>query len=300
MKKWKRDIGLWSCVFLFALGNLFFGSQSDPEEKVAIVCFLEGKAWLLETEGKKRSEIGLFDWIKAGAIIETDSKARVILAFSTGDRYELKGKTRATVGQKGFTSHTGSLKKLSSVAVMPQIASISKESRPGGRLGGIRLRGTKRVISGLYPNEGATVFADQAALTFEPIEGVKRYRVEIEDEWGNNIFSVETASSKVVASPGVLKPGANYYWQVRTLEKSKTSIYGEAVFATITEENARTRNAFRAQAYKSKDVGNLLLLAKMDLALGLQKESCETLKAALALYPDNAEIKKAMSQIDCK
>jgi len=300
MKNWKGNIGLMVCVFLFVLGNLFSGSLSEPEGKVVIVCFLEGKAWVSESGEKERSEINLFDWIKKEAIIETNSKARVILAFSTGDRYELKGKTKATVGQKGFSSHTGSLKKLSSVAVMPQIASISKESRPGSRLGGIRLRGTKRVISRLYPSKGATMLADQAVLTFETIEGVERYRIEIEDEWGNNIFSVETGSPNVVASPGVLNPGANYYWQVRTLEKDKPSIYGEAVFATVTEENARIRNDFKSQIDQSKDVANLLLLAQMDIALGLQKEACETLKAALALFPDNSEIKKAMAQIGCK
>jgi len=54
MKNWKGNIGLMACVFLFVLGNLFSGSQSDPEEKVVIVCFLEGKAWNLEPEEKER------------------------------------------------------------------------------------------------------------------------------------------------------------------------------------------------------------------------------------------------------
>ncbi len=63
------------------------------------------------------------------------------------------------------------------------------------------------------------MFADRAALTFKPIEGVERYRVEIEDEWGNNIFSVETGSPNVVTSSGVLKPGANYYWQALAIRE---------------------------------------------------------------------------------
>lgn len=300
MKNWKRNIGLTILSFLFVLVNLFSGVSSDSDEKVAIVCFLEGKACILETEGKKRSGINLFDWLKIGAIIETEKEAKLVIAFSTGDRYELKGKTKATVGEKGFTSHTGSVKRLTSVPVMAQIVSISKEARPGSRLGGIRLRGPKRSITGLYPSKGAKVLTDQAILTFEPIDGVERYRVEIEDEWGNNIFSVETGSANVVAFPGVLKPGANYYWQVRTLDKDTPSIFGEAIFVTVTEENARIRNSFKSQINKSKDVANLLLLAQMDIALGLWREACKTLKAALALFPDNAEIKKAMSQIDCK
>jgi hypothetical protein len=300
MKKRGRYLGLTVFILLLALGNFSLGISSDSDEKVAIVCFLEGKAWLLEPGEKERSEIGLFDWIIIGAVIKTDSEAKLVLAFSNGDRFELGEKTQVTVGQNKFTSQIGSIKKLKPVPVMPQIASISKESRPGSRLSGIRLRGAKRVISGLYPSEGATVLVDKAMITFQPLEGVEKYRIEIEDEWGNNVFSVETISPRVTISPGIIKPAANYYWQVRTLEKDKPSTVSYAAFATVSEDHARIRNAFKAQVEKSKDVANLLLLAQMEMALGLRKETCETLEAALALFPDSAEIKKAMSQIECK
>jgi len=300
MKDGKKIGQLMAFIFLFIMGNLFLGASSEPKGKVAIVCFLEGKAWVSEPGEQERSGIDLFDWIKIGAVVETGSKAKMVLAFSTGERYEIGEKTKTTVGQKGFTSHTGSVKKLSSVPIMPQIASISQESRPGTRLGGIRLRGPKKFVSGLYPSKGATMFADEAVLTFEPIEGAERYRIEIEDEWGNNIFSVETSSHKVVASPGVLKPGANYYWQVRTLEKDKPSTVSDAVFSTVSEENARKRSEFKAQAYQSKDVSSLLLLVQMDMAIGLRKEACETLKSALTLFPRNSEIKNAIAKFDCK
>jgi hypothetical protein len=299
MKK-QRNLGLIVFIFLFILGNVSFGMPSYSDEKVAIVCFLEGNAGILESNGKKQRKIDLFDWIEIGAILETDSETRLVLAFANGGRYEIGEKTKVTVGREELTSKTGSIKKLDPVLVMPQIVSISKDSRPGSRLGGIRLRGSKRIISGLYPNEGAKLLADKAVITFDSIEGVERYRIEIEDEWGNNIFSVVTISPRVEISPGIIKPGANYYWQVRTLEKNRPSTVAYAAFATVSEENDRIRNYFKAQVEKSKDVANLLLLAQMDLTLGLRKEACETLKAALALLPDNLEIKKALSRIDCK
>jgi hypothetical protein len=300
MKDGKKIGQLIAFILLFIMVNIFSGAPSGSDEKVAIVCFLEGKAWVLYSGDKERSEIDLFDWIKTGAIVETEKEAKLVLAFSTGDRYELKGKTKATVGEKGFTSHTGSVKTLTPVPVMPQIASISRESIPGSRLSGIRLRDSKRVISGLYPSEGATVLVDKAMITFEPLEGVEKYRVEIEDEWGNNVFSVETISPRVDISLGIVKPGANYYWQVRTLEKDRPSTVSYAAFATVSEEHARIRNAFKVHVEKSKDVANLLLLAQMEMALRLRKEACETLKTALSLFQDNKEIRKAMSQIDCK
>ena len=300
MERRERKIGLIVFIILSILANFSLGMSSDLDEKVAIVCFLEGKAWIVEPGQKERSEIYLFDWIETGALIETEREAKLILAFSSGDRYEIGEKSKITIGQNEFTSKTGSIKELKPVPVMPQIASISLESRPGSRMGGIRLRGSKRAISGLYPSEGETVLADDAILTFEPLEGVEKYRIEIEDEWGNNIFSLETGSPKIFASPGVLKPGANYYWEVRTLEKDKPSTVSYAAFATVSEEYALTRNAFKAQAYQTKDGPDLLLLAQLEMALGLRKEACETLEIALGLFPDNLEIKNAIAKFDCK
>lgn len=300
MKKWGRNMGLVAIIFLFILGCLSPGYSSDTEEKVAIVCFSEGKAWLTEPGERERSEINLFDWIKIGTVIQTELEAKVVIAFSTGDRYELRGKTKATVGQEGFISSSGMVKKLESVPVMPKIAAISREARPGSRLGGIRLRGPKGSISKFYPSKGTTLLAEEAVFTFEPIYGVKKYKVEIKDEWGNKIFSAETGSTKIATYPSVLKSGANYSWKVWALEKREPSILSEAVFSTVSEENTRARNAFKEQAYQSKDGIKLLLLAQLDMALGLWKEACETLNDALALFPDNEEIKSAMFQIGCK
>ena len=94
MKKWKRNVGLVAFIVLFILGNFSLGISSDSDEKVAIVCFLEGKAWILEPGEKERGKIDLFDWIKIGAIVETDIEAKLVLAFSSGDRYELGEKTK--------------------------------------------------------------------------------------------------------------------------------------------------------------------------------------------------------------
>jgi hypothetical protein len=295
-----KVFGFSVLIALAAFGNLFPGQALGSDGKTAIICFLEGKAWKWERGEKDRQAVRLFDWIEVGSIIETDPGARLILAFSNGDRYELGKSTRVTIGQAEFTSRNGTINKLAAVPVMPQIVSFARESKPGTRLGGIRLRTLKRTISGLYPNEGEAVLADNAVLVFEPLEGVGKYRVEIEDEAGNNIFSVETTTPRTVIPPGVIKPGANYYWQVRTLEKDKLSTVSYAAFATVSDEQARVRNAFKAQVAQSKDAANLLLLAQMEMALGLRREACETLQEALALFPDNAEIKNAMAQIGCK
>lgn len=300
MKNKIKCIMFISFLLLFISVNLSLEVMSDSKDKVAIVCFLEGEAWIFESTGKNPRKIELYDWINIGATLKTNLETKVILAFSTGDRYELGGKAKAIVTQRMMKSLTGSVKKLDPVPVLPQIVSISQKSSPGTKLGGIRLRSSKRYISGLYPSSGATILADEAIIYFEALEGVEKYRVEIEDEQGNNILSVETASNEVVVSPGVVKPGANYYWQVRTVEKTKPYAVSYAAFATISEENALIRNAFKRKVYQSKDGANHLLLAHLDMALGLKREACITLKKALALYPENKEIINILSKTGCK
>jgi hypothetical protein len=287
-------------VLLCIPGNLLGNVDFSSEEEVAIVCFLEGKAWLYAQGEIERHEIVLFQWIESGVIVETGENAKVILAFANGDRYEVGEASKVQIGVNDFKSRDGSIKKLKPAPIMPRIAAITQESKPGNRLGGIRLRGPKKEISGLYPNEGAAALADQAVLTFLPLEGINKYKVKIEDEKGDELFSVETASPEVVVSKGILRPGAVYYWQVRALAKDMPSAVSYATFSTVSEENALLRNSFKAQAFESGDGTDLLLLAQLETTLGLIREACETLREALALFPDNEKIKKAMSDIGCK
>jgi len=300
MKDIQRKVLVISAFFLFVSGILLSAFPPDTKTKVAIVCFLEGKAWQLESGGKERKEIALFDWLSSGTEVETAPEAKVILALVTGDRYELGGKTKGTITKNGFVSQTGSAKKLSSVPIMPQIASISQELRPGSRMVGIRLRGAKKIISNLYPGENASSLADETALSFLPVEGIEKYRVVVEDEWGNIVLSVETSSPQVIVSPGILKPGQNYYWQVQTLDKNMPSAVSYEAFSTVKEEKSKILKALRTQTAQSKDGLSLLLLAQMELALGLRKEACSTLKEAQSYFPDNEEIKKVLSKAQCR
>lgn len=291
----------WKALWLVILsGIIVLNLFPARDERAAIVCFLEGKARVLDTGAKLDRELQLFDWLKPGAVIETADEARMVVAFAKGDRYELKGKVKATLTANGFASASGTLAKLASVPVMSQVIALAAESKPGSQLSGIRLRGSKPQPADLYPAEGAAVLADGAALSFAPVEGVEKYRVELEDAWGNKLLSVETSSAGVIISPGILRPGASYYWSVRTLEKIRLSKVADAEFVTLSEDQAKLRNAFKVQVLQSKDAAELLFLAQLDSVLNLRKEACATLREAQALFPQNVEIKKALDRMICK
>jgi hypothetical protein len=294
---YRGRVVIFAIVMVGVLGLRMF---PGADERAAIVCFLEGKATISGPGAKESRDILLFDWLKPGVVLESDESALVVVAFSNGERYELRGKAKATVNPKGFSSVSGTITKIASAPVMPQIASLAGEAKPGSRLSGIRLRGAKREITDLYPGEGSAALADEAVLSFIPVAGVMKYRVEIEDEWGNNVFSVGTNSSEVVISPGVLKPGANYYWSVRTVETTRPSTVSDAVFVTLAADQARLRNTAREQALRNKDAAQLLLLSQLEIALGLRRESCATLKEALAFSPQNDGIIKALARLNCK
>jgi len=296
----KINLGRAALSLAIVFGAIVLTSFPVTDERIAIVCFLEGKARILDPGAKENRDLQLFDWLRAGAAIETADDAKVVVAFANGDRYELRGKVKAILKTNGFTSASGTLVKLSAVSFMPQIVSLAAESKPGSGLTAIRLRGTKRELAGLYPSEGSAALANEAVLSFTPLEGVEKYRVEVEDEWGNKILSVETNSAEVVVSPGILKPGASYYWWVLTLDKIRPSTTAYAEFFTLSAEQAKIRNALKSQFLESKDAAQLLLLAQVESVLNLRKEACATLQEAQRLFPQNAEIKKAMERMSCK
>jgi hypothetical protein len=296
----KKTTGLvLGVMFGFATGHFSMSVAPDSQAKVAIVCFLQGKASAQEAGQPEPKDLRLFDWIGPGSAVETGPGAKLVIAFSTGDRYELGERTAVVLGKVELSSQSGPVKKLEPVSVMPQVISLTGEIKPGSRLGGIRLRSSKKTISNLYPNEGDAVLADRAVLTFDPLPKIEKYRVEIEDEQGRDLFSAETSVPRVAVSPGIIKPGTTYYWQVRALEKDELSTVSYAAFVTATDEEAALWELCRAQVAKSTDAANLLLLARVEMAIGLRRESCDTLKEALAFSRENEEIRKLMAQASC-
>lgn len=296
----KINLGRVALSLAIVFGAVVLNSFPGTDERTAIVCFLEGKAKLVDPGVKESRDLQLFDWLRAGAAIETSDETRMVVAFANGDRYELRGKVKATLKKNGFASASGTLVELSTVSCMPQIVSLAAESKPGSGLTGIRLRGTKRELAGLYPSQGSAALADETVLRFTPLEGVEKYRVQLGDEWGNKLLSVETISSEVTVSPGILKPGARYLWRVLTLDKTRPSTAADAEFFTLSAEQAKIHNAFRSQVLESKDAAQLLLLAQLESVLNLRKEACTTLREAQGLVPQNAEIKKAIERMGCK
>lgn len=293
-------IGSFLCMLL--CGALMTIAVEKETEPVAIICYISGKAVVKIPSDNKSNDLQLFDRLKAGSEIETEKNSKVIIAFFNGAEYEINEQSKVTVEQNELKSDKGSFKKTKVIPAMLKIAPIAKEENPGKRAAAVRIR--SGYLAGLdllnpYPRDGATVLASNAVLSFKPVEGISKYKVDVEDEIGNSIFSVETSSTAITISPNIIKDGSVYYWRVRTLDQQKRSVHAEAIFETVTKENVKLRSTLKQQMEKQQDISLLMLLADLDRNLGLMKEACEEIQSAIKQYPDNPMLMQSLSQFEC-
>jgi hypothetical protein len=283
-------------VFAIVLTLGLTSQQSGSTEAVAVVSALSGTASRTTPPETEKENLRLFDWLPEGCVIQLDEGSRLTLAFADGSRFELDEKTEATIAADGPKVIIGTSTPLESVPPMPRLAAISRGQDPGARSAAIRLRG--RRIRGLYPRAGTVTLAENTVLSFEPVGNARQYKVELENESGRTIFEVETESSSLKVPSGILRPGARYFWSVRTIEMIGTSVRGQSEFSTLSAEVVQERSALRESLVKEADADSLALLAEVDRRLGLIAEARDGFKAALDKSPTNEGIRRALEEIE--
>lgn len=267
---------------------------------VAIVAVLSGKA--AARLDSRRSELKLFERLRSGTSVETEVNSTLVLAFFTGDRYELGGAASAVVRGADLDRREGPIRRLSPVPALIDIAPIAREERPSARLAGTRIRTGAAIhhsMLNLYPSEGATTVRSAAFVQFDPVPGYQRYKVDVEDESGKPVFSVESTSTTVRVDQDALRPASRYYWRVQTVDAGKPALRGDAAFSTMSEDHERRRSSLKAHVDRTGDRSLLALLAELDRNLGLRREACDGLKASLAESPDNQALVDALSGFAC-
>ena len=270
-------------------------AHQQPEPPVAIVAALSGTA-SVTSAANKPAPLALFDRISASSTLEVARGSMVTLVFLNGARYELGESATATTGTTSITSSSGPVRRLEPLPSLPRFLPIAGNTQAGPRSGAVRIRGAE--ITHLYPGGDTTALADSTVLQFGPLADASRYRVEVDAESGARVFEVETQSSTVTISPGVLIPGARYYWQVRSLDRAGQAARGTAEFTTLSAETARERAALKAAVEATGDATSLALLAELDRSLGLLREARDGFRAALARAPDQSELRRFLDRVE--
>jgi hypothetical protein len=284
-----------SAAFLAVSGYAIAAGQ-EPKSAVAIVSAITGTASVTIPPEKREVPLRLFDWLPPGSSIEVARGSMMILVFAGGARYELGQAARVTLGTSSLASASGLVRSLAAVPPLPAVAPIAKSDRAGARAAVIRIRGG--TIAGLYPDDGASTLPESTVLRFTPIPGASRYSVEVETESGTTVFQVQTQSSTVSVSPGILKEGARYYWQVRTLDTVGQAARGGAEFVTLEAEPARARATLKASLEAAGDAPSLALLAEIDRSLGLLAEARDGFRAALDRAPGDGGLRQALEAVE--
>jgi hypothetical protein len=260
---------------------------------VAIVYSLSGSAWIQDTS-RARHEAERFGWLSADAAVEVGPDSTLLLAFVNGARYELGPGARASLSSEGtLRAPSGPVRALASVPPLPRLAPLTE--RPPARAGALRIRGAR--IEGLYPHQDASALPDQAVLSFEPLPGSTGYKVQVEDDVGNAVFSAETQTPSILVSPGVLRPGSRYHWTVRSLGGLAPG-RGDADFETASTETLAARESLRCSLQELGDAASLALLAEVDASLGLLKEARQGFRAALDQSPGDATLQAALARVE--
>lgn len=260
---------------LFLLGSLSLAEPQASARPVALIYVLAGEA-TLTLPTRERRPLRLFDRLPAGTVVEVGPGSRVALAFQNGRRFELRERSRATLGPADLTAPAGMVRSLPAVPPLPRLLPIAEEEQPGMRHGAVHIRAER--IEGLYPSQGAAALATGATLRFELVEGGGSYRVEVQDSQGNVIFSEETAGESLNIPSGILQPGLRYHWTVRTVDRAGPVARGDADFVTLPSGLAAQREALRKAVEASEDGDLRALLEEVDRSLGLVPEALSYLQ----------------------
>jgi hypothetical protein len=260
----------------------------------ALISELSGEATVRSTPAAARDRARRFDAVPVGARLELGAQSRGVLVLAGGRRFALGPNARATVADDRLTATSGPVTELASLPTLPRLTALD-ESRPAGPPGAVRLRGA--VISGVRPSH-AVVLNPPLTLRFDPVAGASRYAVEVENQAGRRIFAAETPKPEQAVPPGVLEPGASYYWVVRTLDKAGGEARGTGQFRTLSLDEVAQRDALRRSLASEGDAGGVALLAEIDRRLGLYQEALEGFRAALAGTPADPAIQRAIRWLE--
>ena len=97
--------------------------------------------------------------------------------------------------------------------------------------------------------------------------------------------------------PDALKPGATYYWRVRTVDRAGAQAEGEAEFKTLAAADERARETLKNALETTGDANALALLAHVDFRLGLFREARDGVRAALEKSSGDSNLKGALLQL---
>jgi hypothetical protein len=263
-------------------------AAAEGARALAVVTEVTGKA------STERGPLLRLARLAAGDVVRTEPGASLQLAFASGRRYRLGGKSSVTVGEGDVTHPSGQVQPLARLPRFPLVPEIVDD--PGLRIGGGQIRGNE--ITGLFPR-CTTVPAAEIRLTWDPLPHAGAYRVEVRDFQGNVVDHAEGLTVPAAVVPaGKLAPGRPYSFEVQTTDQPGSQATGRAHFAILPADTTAAWHELREALAKEGDAGAWALLAAVDRQLKLRGEERADLGEALKRAPDDPGLVVARDELE--
>ena len=180
-------------------------------DSAAILVAVEGTVTVSESGGTPAAARA-FDWLQAGAAIETGAGSRAVIALGDGQRFEIRERTRATVAESKVEAASGEVRPLAKTAAIPRMAGIDPATGSARRGGAVRVRGPQ--LANCDPGPRSAVLPGETRFRFEPAAAVSRYLVEVQAADGSKVYRGESANGEVTLPAELLAAGSVYSWSV--------------------------------------------------------------------------------------
>lgn len=260
----RRRVSRSAAAFLSLALAAGRAAAAPPAEPVAVVYAANGEAFAA-APGRSAKPVRLFDWLVAGTTVSVVSGS-VAIAFTDGNRFELPARARAVVEPSGLRTRRGEVRRLAPVSPFPRLSGVTSDVR-GSRPGAIVVRANE--MTGLRPEPGQVCRASGVEFSFDAVPGASLYRVEAADAAGSIVFRTDVAVTRAVVPRGVLDPGGEFTWCVRTLDLKGATATGEAWFSTLDALDESRLDALREGAERGGGAADWTLLAAIELRRGL-------------------------------
>ena len=263
---------MWKRMLPMLLGSVFFAWSAQP---VAVIAAVEGLVTVTDAEHVSATAHHL-EWLPAGAVLETADRARVVVAFANGRRYEIGARGKVSITAEGPAGASGPVRELEGLPPMPKLPVIASANHATA-MAGLRIRELNDVyLRG--PGSTSWTLPEHTVLRFESDVREARYRIEVADTNGAVVYQAESKCGEVVVPAGTLEPGSDYSWRVLTLRGDPLARAG---FRTAPADLLASRATFKA-AIAESDLEFMAVLAAIDAQLGLYDEVHEELRALSA------------------
>lgn len=248
---------------------------APPVRPVALVLSVKGAA-KLERDRDKPVPVFRTDLLRPGDQVSIPADGEVLVLFSTGQRFRLKGGNRVTL-EAGDVKPESAVEQLQRQPPSKELLAALAGELQSGQLSAATLGGQSHLA--IWPMQGSHIIEDRPEFSWPAVRGARIYRLTLyEGESLKPLWSVETkeTSLKYPEKKGPLRRGivpVRHHVRVEAiLDEEREIVLGRVSFSVLPAELVKALGPIHELA-RSKDLADVTLAAVLYQAHDLHQEA---------------------------